>query len=77
MIFLKRQTLSNISRKIVSGIIVVYQWTLSPDHGVLSLYTTGVCRFSPTCSEYTKKMVKQHGVIKGLKKGLKQIKDCH
>ncbi len=34
------------------------------------------CRFTPTCSEYTKQAILKYGSIKGLKLGLKRIKRC-
>ncbi len=34
-----------------------------------------MCRFSPTCSEYTKQMVGQHGVF-GILLGIKRIGAC-
>ena len=34
-----------------------------------------MCRFSPTCSEYTKQMVRQHGVF-GILLGIKRIGAC-
>ena len=34
-----------------------------------------MCKFSPTCSEYTKQMVKQHGVF-GILLGAKRIGAC-
>ncbi|MFH1441188.1 MAG: membrane protein insertion efficiency factor YidD [Candidatus Omnitrophota bacterium] len=35
------------------------------------------CRFSPSCSEYTKQAVNKYGFIQGLYKGLKRILRCH
>ncbi len=39
--------------------------------------TDSVCRFTPTCSEYTYMAVEKYGVVKGLWKGLKRIIRCH
>ena len=57
--------------------ISVYQCILSPDHGIVSLYTIGKCKFRPTCSEYTKVMIKKYGAIIGVKRGFKQLRQCH
>lgn len=59
------------------GGITFYQWTLSPDHGLLSIYIVGQCKFRPTCSDYMKKMIRQHGIVIGLKEGFKQVRKCY
>ncbi len=35
------------------------------------------CRFHPSCSEHTYKSIQNHGMIKGIYLGLKQIIRCH
>ena len=61
---------------IIVNLITLYQRTLSPDHGPLRVFG-GVCRFAPTCSEYTKEAVQKFGVVKGLALGLKRVSRCH
>jgi len=39
--------------------------------------TDRVCRFTPTCSEYTYQAVEKYGVLKGLFLGLRRIIRCH
>ncbi len=39
--------------------------------------TDKVCRFAPTCSEYTYQAIDKYGVIKGSFLGLKRIVRCH
>lgn len=72
-----KKQLGDIPSFLFLKIITLYQWTLSPDHGILSLFILGQCKFRPTCSDYTKEMIQKYGVIIGLKEGLKQIKKCH
>ena len=36
-----------------------------------------VCRFYPTCSEYTKQAILKYGVLKGSWLGIKRISKCH
>jgi hypothetical protein len=36
-----------------------------------------VCRYRPTCSNYTYQAVDKYGVLKGLFLGLKRIIRCH
>ncbi len=39
--------------------------------------TDSVCRFRPTCSQYTYLAVEKYGVIKGLYLGFRRILRCH
>lgn len=39
------------------------------------LGVNNICKFSPTCSEYAKQMVKQHGFF-GILLGAKRIGEC-
>lgn len=43
----------------------------------ISKYTPATCRFTPTCSEYTKQAIEKYGLIKGCWLGLKRIVKCH
>lgn len=68
--------------KIVSlpflALILIYQKTLSFDHGPLKfLYPNGYCRFYPTCSEYGYQAIKRYGTIKGLSLALYRVLRCH
>lgn len=57
--------------------IRIYQLTLSPDHGPLRhLFPHGVCRFHPTCSQYARQAIKQHGWF-GLSLATRRIGRCH
>lgn len=56
-------------KKIFIFLIQIYQW--------FSKYTPPVCRFTPTCSEYTKQAIVKYGVMKGSWLGLKRICRCH
>ena len=42
-----------------------------------SALTPSVCRFYPTCSEYTKQAIEKYGIIKGIWLGIKRISKCH
>jgi hypothetical protein len=58
--------------------IKVYQKTLSPDHGPFKgLYPFGVCRYHPTCSQYTKEAIEHYGVFRGVGMGLWRILRCN
>ena len=65
-------------KKIVIFFIIVYQKTLSPDHGLFSFkYPYGYCRHYPSCSQYTKEVVEKFGVIKGLFLGVVRLLKCN
>ncbi|MBI2462935.1 MAG: membrane protein insertion efficiency factor YidD [Candidatus Spechtbacteria bacterium] len=55
--------------------IKLYQYTLSPDHGLASYYTVGVCRSRPTCSEFAYLEIKKRG-IKAIPAVFIKIKNC-
>ena len=60
------------------GLIRFYQMTLSPDHGPLRhVVKHRVCRFHPTCSEYTEQAIRKYGFFKGVWMGAKRISRCH
>ena len=54
----------------IIAFIKIYQTLISP-------FFPASCKFSPTCSEYTKLSLKKHGLFKGLKLSLKRIIKCH
>ncbi|MDE0471457.1 MAG: membrane protein insertion efficiency factor YidD [Ekhidna sp.] len=58
-----------IVRKILIAPIQLYQYTLSP------LFPHS-CRFTPTCSQYTKEAIRKYG-IKGVWMGIKRTGRCH
>ena len=51
-------------------IIKIYQNILSP-------ILPSTCRYSPTCSEYTKQSLIKHGLIKGGTLSIKRILKCN
>ena len=57
-------------RKLFTLPIILYQRLLSP-------ILPSSCRFTPTCSEYTKQAIIKHGIIKGTFLGIKRISKCH
>lgn len=48
----------------------LYQLAVSPLLG-------SVCRFAPSCSEYTRQAVLLHGAWRGLAYGLRRVARCH
>lgn len=67
-----------MTKKIILILIRIYQKTLSLDHGILSFfYPKKLCRFHPTCSEYSYQAIEKYGIFKGGLKGLRRILRCH
>jgi len=59
-----------IFRKIATVPILFYQYAISP-------ILPSSCRYTPTCSEYSKQALIKHGIIKGSKLAAKRIASCH
>ena len=66
-------------KKLALRCIRLYQKFLSWDHGYLNRLFPylKVCRFSPTCSDYTYEAIEKYGLLKGAVLGLKRILRCH
>lgn len=63
--------------RILINLINFYQNYLSFDKGILAVLAPGgACKYTPTCSEYTKQAVERFGVLKGLALGTKRILSC-
>ena len=56
-------------RSLALGAIRVYQTAMSP-------YLLGVCRHSPTCSEYTYQAISTYGVLTGVWLGVLRLIRC-
>ena len=56
-------------KKIILFLITIYQ--------SISKHTPSVCRFYPTCSQYTKEAIIKYGILKGIWLGIKRILRCH
>jgi putative membrane protein insertion efficiency factor len=58
-------------------LIRFYQKWLSLDQGVFSTLGIKVCRFQPTCSEYTYQAIEKYGLFIGSLKGFWRILRCN
>ena len=56
--------------KMLLVLVRLYQVLISP-------YLGANCRYQPTCSRYMQEALQKHGLIKGLRLGLKRIGRCH
>ncbi len=67
-----------IPRRLVLGLIWLYQKTLSPDHGPFKkMWPQGYCPFYPSCSEYGYQVIKKRGVLIGVPLALWRIVRCN
>lgn len=66
-------------QKISTSTIRFYQKVLSFETGVgkMLVVTDKTCRYSPSCSEYTKQAIEKYGILKGGYLGAKRILSCH
>lgn len=64
-------------KKIAIWLITFYQNYLSFDRGVLAIFAPGgACKFEISCSEYTKKQIREVGVVRAFWLGVKRIWRC-
>ncbi|MBX4186946.1 MAG: membrane protein insertion efficiency factor YidD [Candidatus Doudnabacteria bacterium] len=69
-------TISRILSLPLQLLILIYQKTLSPDHGLLKpFYPYGYCKFYPTCSEYSRLVLQKQGLL-GLPKIINRLISC-
>jgi hypothetical protein len=57
-------------RKVLTGLIYVYQKAISP-------WFPAKCRYYPSCSEYAVEAIESHGSLKGAWLSIKRILKCH
>jgi putative membrane protein insertion efficiency factor len=53
-----------------AGVVVAYQRVLSP-------WLPPACRFAPTCSEYARQALLEHGLVRGAWLALRRLVCCH
>jgi putative membrane protein insertion efficiency factor len=60
----------SVPGRIAAGAVVVYQRLVSP-------LLPGACRFAPTCSEYARLALAEHGLVRGLALAAWRLARCH
>ena len=61
---------------LAEGLVVVYQWIISPVIHTLTGPGSG-CRFHPTCSVYAREALRTHGFWRGGLLAVRRILKCH
>jgi len=62
---------NNFLSRMGCALVRAYQFCVSPIIGGRAM-----CRFTPTCSEYTRQAIEKYGFFRGIFMGLKRISRC-
>ena len=69
-------TISALAARLLTLAIRVYQLTLSPAQTYF-LGANGGCRYTPSCSNYARDALREHGAVTGSVLAAKRICRCH
>lgn len=64
----------SLPAQVLSGLIWVYQRTVSP--ALVVIAPTCGCRFAPTCSHYARTALREHGLLAGLALTVIRLAKC-
>lgn len=65
-------------KKILLLAIRSYQFIIKLFYPVVKVFfPSGLCRFSPSCSEYAYLAIEKYGIKQGIKKSIKRLLKCH
>lgn len=62
---------NSFTTRLSCALVRLYQICISPFIG-----GRAACRFTPTCSEYTRIAIEKYGAVRGVFMGLKRISRC-
>ncbi|MDP3792438.1 MAG: membrane protein insertion efficiency factor YidD [bacterium] len=69
---------NKLLNNVVVRLIVLYQKTISPDHGIFQEnLKTFHCKFYPSCSGYALDSIRQYGLRRGAVLSLLRILNCN
>jgi putative membrane protein insertion efficiency factor len=73
-----RALMTNFLDRGATGAIRAYQILSKPFYDVLALVgVEKICRFEPSCSEYTRQAIEKHGLLRGGRMGIERIVRCN
>lgn len=61
----------------MTGATRVAVWAIIGYQRLLSPFLGSACRFAPTCSEYARLVVTEHGLIQGTWLAVRRLGRCH
>jgi putative membrane protein insertion efficiency factor len=64
----------SVPARAASGLIWLYQKTISP--ALAAFNPTCGCRFAPTCSQYAREALAEHGLIPGIGFAVRRLVKC-
>lgn len=65
----------NPVQHILLALLRFYRWAISPVLGFLAGGT--ICRFDPSCSQYSMEAIQKHGAMRGLWLTVRRLGRCH
>lgn len=66
----------NFAQHLLIRLIGGYRWLMSPV--LTALFSPGgLCRYSPSCSEYAQQAIQRHGVMAGSWFAVRRVCRCH
>lgn len=66
----------NFAQHLLIRLIGGYRWLMSPV--LTALFSPGgLCRYSPSCSEYAQQAIQRHGVMTGSWLAVRRVCRCH
>lgn len=63
-------------KRMILSVLKTYQKIFSPDQGIFR-QNISICRFYPSCSQYSYEAIEKFGIWQGAWLGLKRILRCH
>jgi uncharacterized protein len=64
---------------VIINAITFWQRTFAMRENILRSFglTAHTCKYTPTCSQYTKEAVQKYGILRGIFMGLKRVFRCN
>ncbi|MDQ7823986.1 MAG: membrane protein insertion efficiency factor YidD [Candidatus Eremiobacteraeota bacterium] len=60
-----------------AGVAVIELYQDSVSRGIYEAHGIRICRYTPSCSEYTRQSIQKHGFLRGTARGAWRIMRCN